>query len=209
MKKIISFFLIFSMTISLISCGKTTTVVVTPSEPERNMIPESEISNYLKVDDLSLDNWEEYYAVNEHTEKNGEINWKLDCLVPNSFAQDVRIEFQYTTTETRGMPNKKGEIEEEIRDPKDASVTVIRDTFNITNTHVAHIYQLWGDYGYSKHEISNFSCVSASGKFITHSIPEDYWYTDDSGKRCFDIDLGNDSYWTIHEYEMEWLEKYI
>ena len=55
----------------------------------------------------------------------------------------------------------------------------------------------------------NFSCVSAGGKFITHSIPEEYWYTDDSERRCFDIDLGDNSFWTVYESEMEWLEKYI
>lgn len=209
MKKAIAIFVTVAIVVALCSCGQTTTIMATPSLPERNMIPESEITNYLKVDEISLDNWEEFYVINEHTDKNGEINWQLDCLIPNSFAQDVRIEFQYTSTETRGMPDKNGKIIDEVRESKEKSVTIIRDTFNITSTLVAHIYQLWGDYGYSKYEISNFSCVSAGGKFITHSIPEEYWYTDDSGRRCFDIDLGDNSFWTVYDSEMEWLEKYI
>ena len=207
MKKALAILLVAILCLTATACGSQT-VTVTTNEPElgHKQIPESEITNYLTVHELTLDNWTEFYEIKETTSVDGHIYYGTHELTTNSFPQDVVLTFQYTTHPT--LYNTEDDSVRLDKEVQEKTVSVKKDAFSITSNYIAYIYQGFG-VTYEKSIITDLACTAVSGKVVTCHIPDEYWYTDDQGRKCFNICYDDNSFKTLSEKELEWLEEYV
>ena len=170
----------------------------------------ADLDQYISEIEITVDNWEDYFAVEERTDEydEGEHASKTFemCLLPNGYfiGEDIKFVVNYnkTTNSTQTIPQYGPDtfVYDDVVDGKEVSVGSYDGTGLIDS---AYIYDEMED-GVTTElviEISNLTCTSVEGSLYSLQLPEDVWLDVDGKQVLYVKDVADDGAEFVLEFE--------